>query len=193
MSQPTPPEHIPDAETLDAAKVPVASGILPLLGVIWALALIGLGVALIREVLVHANAVSGSLWAAKTVTYLNDRPPTDWMVPAGVAAALLGLVLVVLALRPRARKELAVSARTGVFLTTASVRRLAESAAADVDGVDTTSVSASRSKVVVDVTTLSADSADTKSRIELAVQAALASLTTQPTIKVKVLSVGGGS
>lgn len=193
MSQPNPPEHIPDAETLHAAKVPVASGVLPLLGVIWALGLIGLGVALIREVLVHANAVSGSLWVAKTVTYLNDRPPMDWMVPAGVAAALLGLVLVVLALRPRARKELAVSARTGVFLTTASIRRLAESAAADVDGVDTTSVSASRSKVVVDVTTLSADSADTKSRIELAVTAALASLTTQPTIKVKVLSVGGGS
>ncbi len=193
MSQPNPPEHIPDAETLDAAKVPVASGILPLLGVIWALALIGLGVALVREVLVHANAVSGSLWVAKTVTYLNDRPPMDWMVPAGVAAALLGLVLVVLALRPRARKELAVSARTGVFLTTASIRRLAESAAADVDGVDTTSVSASRSKVVIDVTTLSADTADTKSRIELAVTTALASLTTQPTIKVKVLSVGGGS
>lgn len=177
---------------LTAAKAPVVNGALPLLGVLWALTLIGLGGVAVRDVLVDIGVISGRRYVDETLTYLDNRASADWMVLAGVVAALVGLWLVTLALRPRRRKELSVKAQTGVFLTTASVRRIAQAASSDVDGVDTSSVAASRSKVTIDVTTLTADPAEARSRVEEAVQRALSALIKPPTVNVNVRSTGGG-
>ncbi|MEP6526850.1 MAG: DUF6286 domain-containing protein [Nocardioidaceae bacterium] len=167
------------------------NGALPLLGVLWALTLIGLGGVAVRDVLVDIGVISGRRYVDETLTYLDNRTSADWMVAAGIAAALVGLWLVTLALRPRRRKELSVKAQTGVFLTTASVRRIAQAASSDVDGIDTSSVAASRSKVTIDVTTLTADPAEARSRVEEAVQRALSALIKPPTVNVNVRSTGG--
>lgn len=176
---------------LTSAKAPVVNGALPLLGVLWALTLIGLGGVAVRDVLVDIGVISGRRYVDETLTYLDNRTSADWMVAAGIAAALVGLWLVTLALRPRRRKELSVKAQTGVFLTTASVRRIAQAASSDVDGIDTSSVAASRSKVTIDVTTLTADPAEARSRVEEAVQRALSALIKPPTVNVNVRSTGG--
>jgi Family of unknown function (DUF6286) len=177
---------------LTAAKAPVVSGALPVLGVLWALTLIGLGGIAVRDVLLDIGVISGRLYVDETLTYLDNRTSADWMVAAGVVAALVGLWLVTLAVRPRRRKELAVKAQTGVFLTNASVRRIAQAASSDVDGVDTSSVAASRSKVKIDVTTLTADPAEARSRVEEAVQRALSALIRPPTVIINARSTGSG-
>jgi hypothetical protein len=178
---------------LTASKAPVANGALPLLGVLWALTIIGLGGIAVRDVLVHIGLISGRRYVDETLTNLDNRTSADWMVVAGVVAALVGLWLVTVAVRPRRRKELSVKAQTGVFLTTASVRRIAQAASSDVDGVDTSSVAASRSKVKIEVTTLAADPAETRSRVEDAVQRALAALIKPPTVIVNARSTGVSS
>lgn len=191
--QPAQPREAHDEEPLSPSKTPVANGVLPLLGVIWALALGALGVLLVREALVHAALIDGRKWVDKSVSFFDGQSAEDWMFIVGVLLVLVGLVLLVVAFRPRRRKELALEAQTGVFLTTGSVRRIAESAASDVDGVDTTSVRASRTKVSVDATTLSSDTDDARSRIEAAVQDALSAVQKPPTVKAEVRSTGGSS
>lgn len=178
---------------LAAAKTPVSSGLLPFVGVLWALAVVALGGVLVREALVHTGAVDGPLYIDKSVDYLDGRAPEDWMVVAAVVAAVVGLLLVALALRPRRRNELALEAQTGVFLTTRSVRRIATAAASGADGVDTSSVTATRGRVSIDATSLAPDTAGAKSRIEEDVRSALSALRKPPTVKASVRSTGGAA
>lgn len=189
----SPTEGHAGPEQLTASKAPVTSGATPLLGVVWAGALIALGVVGVREGLVHAGLISGQRWLDETLSFLDDQVAADWMIPVGALVVVAGLALVLLAVRPRARKEAEVRAQTGVFLTSASIRRLAQSAVDDVDGIDTVSVSASMKTIDIHVTTLGAGEGDTRARIEEAVTRRLSALVRPPAAKIRVTTSGGQS
>lgn len=177
--------------SLATAKAPLGTGVQPILGMLWALGLIGLGGVGVRDALVYAGAIDGKPWLEQLAGHLNDREPHDWMIPAGVAVAMVGLFLIVVALRPRPRKGIALTAHTGVYLSSGSVQRVSKSVASQVDGVDTTSVSASRRSVKITATTFSDSPEATRAEIERVVTDRLSALEQPPVVRVRVTRAEG--
>ena len=174
-----------------AAKPPVGVGPVPFVGAVLALVLVAVGVAGIRDALVAIGAVEGEPWIDSVVDTVDGWQPQFWLVPAGIALVLLGVWLILVALRPRSRTGVAVRAATGVFLRTGDVERLAARAASDVDGVLSARSSASHRKVEVQVAVTGG--ANTADRVRTAVQDALQPLESIPTVQVKTAGAGGGS
>nr|WP_281372779.1 DUF6286 domain-containing protein [Kineococcus aurantiacus] len=140
-----------------AAGQKSGSGPIGVVGPVLALLLTAAGVVLLREALVAAGAVTGSPWLPTVAENLRGFAPAAWLIPVGVVVALIGLWLMVTALRPRSRKTLPLVSRTGVFLHTRDVARLASAAARDVSGVLEASSAATRRKVDVTVRATAGD------------------------------------
>lgn len=101
------------------------------------------------------------------------------MLPAGLVLVLLGVALLVLAIKRRPRRAVALEATTEVFLRPRDLARLAAAAADTVDGVQKAQASASRAgKISLSVsTTASSDTArDVAGAVETAVKQRLSAL-----------------
>src|SRR4029079_11659365 len=109
----------------------------------------------------------------------HNLTPGVWLVPRGVALVALGLWLLLTALRPRPRTAIALNAKTGVFLRTRDVAKLARNAAQDVDGVTSARVTAGRRKIAVVARATASDGVEQK--ITQAVTTRLQALTKAPT------------
>ena len=133
------------------ARQKTGSGRIGVVGPVLAVLLAALGVLLIRDALIAFDVLPGTALLPASLDRLNGWTAEWWMVPAGVAAALLGLWLVETALRPRSRKTVPVTSATGLFLRTRDIARLASDAAEEVDGVVSATSTASRRAVTVAV------------------------------------------
>lgn len=71
---------------------------------LWTLALLAGAAVLIRDALVMWNAVPGEPWTATALDYLDGLGPQSWMVPAGIAAAVLGVLMILASLKWRGRR-----------------------------------------------------------------------------------------
>ncbi len=178
-------------KSLRQAKTPVGLGVQPVFGALWALLVVALGVVGVRDALVYAGLLSGSGWCEEAAAKLDGKSVEAWMVPAGAALAILGLALVVIALRRRPKRGIRVTATTGIYLSSRGIQRLAQAAAADVDGVDTTTVSATRRKIRVDATTFLSQPEQAEEHIKEAVHSRLSALETAPTVRVRVRRAEG--
>ena len=176
---------------MPAAKPPVGVGPVPFVGAVLALVLVAVGVAGIRDALVAIGAVEGEPWIDSVVDTVDGWQPQFWLVPAGIALVLLGVWLILVALRPRSRTGVAVRAATGVFLRTGDVERLVARAASDVDGVLSARSSASHRKVEVQVAVTGGSA--TGDRVRAAVQDVLQPLENAPTVQVTGAGSGGRS
>ena len=174
-----------------AAKPPVGVGPVPFVGAVLALVLVAVGVAGIRDALVAIGAVEGEPWIDSVVDTVDGWQPQFWFIPAGIALVLLGVWLILVALRPRSRTGVAVRAATGVFLRTGDVERLVARAASDVDGVLSARSSASHRKVEVQVAVTGGSA--TGDRVRAAVQDVLQPLENAPTVQVTGAGSGGRS
>lgn len=85
------------------------------IAVLLALALCVLGVVLGRDALIEFGAISGTAWISSVIDTLVDSTVASALLPIGIAIAVLGLILVVLALLPR-QKTHRLSASEGVWL-----------------------------------------------------------------------------
>lgn len=171
-------------DAMPSAGQRTGTGRIGVVGPVLAVLLAALGVVLIRDALIAFDVIPGSAWLPATLDGLNELTAEWWMVPAGAGAALLGLWLVVTALRPRSRKAVPVTSATGVFLHTRDVARLASDAAGAVDGVLSAASTASHRAVTVTVrSTATAGIAD---GVTDAVTRRLSALETPPQIKVRV-------
>lgn len=154
----------------------------------WSIALsvllVVLGVLLLRDALVAAEAVDGEPWIAPLVDRLDGVAPSAVVTAVGVVLALLGLWLVALAMGRRVRTRLAVTSSAGTTIGIADAARLAASAADDVDRVMSARASATRRSVTVTVTTLEGD--DVTDAVRAAVADRLSPLV-QP-LSVRVVS-----
>ncbi|MGM0386417.1 MAG: DUF6286 domain-containing protein, partial [Actinomycetota bacterium] len=115
--------------------------------------------------------------------------PGTATVVAGVVAALLGLFLLWIALRPSRRRGAELEAGTGVWLTWADVERLAASAAEQQDGVVAARASASRRRVQIMTRTTTGEVEPT---VGHAVTEALAGLRRPPRVVVRARAHQGG-
>lgn len=152
------PRTGPDVNAPEQTRTPMraatqesGSGPVGAVGPVLAVLLLALGLLLLRDALVAAGALSGTPWLSGAADALEGFAPAWWLVPAGIAVALVGLWLASTAVRRRSRKTLPLTSRTGVFLHTRDIARLASGAAQDVDGVLDVSSTATRKRVSVTV------------------------------------------
>ncbi len=118
------------------------------LGMLAALLLIGVGVVLVQEALSRWGVV-GASWLGSFLETLDGTRAGTWTVPAGVALVLLGLLVLVVALKPRRRTHVRVAGDADLWMTPAALTALARDAAEGVPGVARVSVGGSRSAVKV--------------------------------------------
>ena len=96
------------------ARTPRAPAAASYTGALLSVLLVAAGVVGIRDGLVAASALNGSLWTTDAVNWLDGLRFAYWMPPAGVLAVILGLVLVLVAVTPRRRTTSAMSGMTRV-------------------------------------------------------------------------------
>ncbi|TRW86350.1 hypothetical protein FK535_07795 [Mycolicibacterium sp. 018/SC-01/001] len=131
------------------APVPVAAAAASKVAVVLAILLAALGVVAVRDAIVGLGWASGSTWLPAVADAVDGFEAADWLTVAGVAAVLVGLALIVLALKPRRRTAVAVTAQTPMYLTVDGVAALAGAAARDVPGVVDARATSSRRRVVI--------------------------------------------
>ncbi|MEO3938953.1 DUF6286 domain-containing protein [Dermatophilaceae bacterium Soc4.6] len=182
-----------DLKPMAAAKTPVGPGVISLVGIVLALLVIAAGVVGAQTALVAAGALKGRSWLTSAVTAVDGLSPALWMLPVGIVVALVGLWLVLTAVKPRPRTAVALQAATGVFLRPRDVARLAAAAADDVDGVRDAHASASRTKVTLRITTTTADDTAEQNRVADAVRSAVAQRLSalQKPLRITVRTQGG--
>jgi hypothetical protein len=142
-----------------------------------AVVLIAVAVVAIRELAVSQRWASGSPWSLDAVRALDGLTPSVGVAAAGVVIALLGLVLVWLALKPAARTHLQAHADGDLWLSAPAVAALARGVADRAPGVisaDATRVS--RRRITVEVVT-SGDPAAVAERVDSALQSQVQGLT----------------
>lgn len=172
---------------LSAAKTPVGPGTISALGLLWSALLLGVGVVGVQAALVAAGVLTGTAWLTWVIQQVDGLAPAGWMLPVGVVLVLLGLWLLLTALRPRPRTAVALTAATGVFLKPRDLSRLAVAAADQVDGVQDAKATASRSKVSMQI--VSTGGGNVADEVRAAVTERLEAL--EKPVKVTVRTQGG--
>ncbi|WP_030441501.1 DUF6286 domain-containing protein [Actinoplanes subtropicus] len=175
----------PARPAMPAARQPTGAGRIGVVGPVLATLLVAVGVVLLHDAVAEADNTPGRSWLAAFVDDINGLTAQWWMIPAGVAVALIGVWLIVTALRPRSRKTLAVASATGVHLRTSDIARLASAAADDVDGVLSAGSVAGRRTVTV---TVESDTAGIADQVHDAVAQRLAALADPVKVKIRVRS-----
>jgi hypothetical protein len=198
----TQPVPMQTAQTTPAGPVKPAKavrrplGSLPALipGIVLSIVAVGIGVVGVHDALVHWTRsgswdlvqVHGATWTGTAIGWVENLTPQLWMTFAGAALALLGIWLVVLALKPRRVRGVAVTSSTYVWVEQSGIGRLAVSAAAQVPGVRSARGSAGRRTVDVTVEAGSGDSQQLATSVRDAIAARLAPLSRAPKITVSV-------
>lgn len=173
------------AVTTPAARAPLGAAKSAFVAAVLALVLIAIGALGIRDAAVAAGWLRGDLLLPNAFDGISEIGPQPWMVPAGLAVAVLGIVLAVVALLPRRPVAVALDADTAVYVGHGDVARVASAAALDVPGVlSATSTASSRRVVVRCRATGSGD--DVRALVADAVGDALAPLRHTPRIAVRV-------
>lgn len=178
-------------EPLPAAVAPRRGGAARRAGILLAFVLVALGGLALYEGIVAFGAVDGPEPARDLLNRLDGAEPQTWLIPAGVLMALIGLWLVLAAVRPRPRRALPVTADTGVYLSRRAVESLAEDTASRHPGVVKAAARARRSKVVVRITTDGEPA--TPGEVRAALGERLDRLADRPAIRVRARREGGAS
>ncbi len=180
----------PASETqqpMDAAKQPIGAGPAPLGGLLVAALIVAVGVVGVQHAL-YAGGLVGTSWLDETIAGVDGLRSALWVLLLGVALVIVGVWLLVTALRPRPKKALALRAETGVYLRPRDLERLASAAATDVPGVLDVSASATRRKVKITVE--ATGDQDVAANVTAAVRDRLSSLERPPGVSVAVSESG---
>ena len=184
----------PSAQPLRPARAPTGSGVIGFVGPVLAVLTIALGLVLVRDALASAGVLPSDGWVLTVLAAMNGQTRTGWALAGGIVAALVGLWLIVIALRRRRRKALWLRKAAGVGIRPRDVARLARVAADDVDGVLDAKATAGLRNVNVDVRTTG--DPYTRDRVREVVTARLAALAKPPKVSVRARpssSTSGGT
>lgn len=150
---------------------PAASGVSLVLGA----ALIGVGVVAVHDLAVDRGWSGGPSWTGSLLDDVDGLTAGTGVVVTGVAAVVIGLLLLVAALKPAPRTHETTPGQADVWVTRRAVRAVAVGAAEDTAGVETARARHRRGRVVV---TVQSDRPDAATLVEASVSEALAGLTT---------------
>jgi len=172
-----------------AAKPPVGVGASPLVGQLLALALVALGVVGVQDLLARTGALTQEPWLDTALGAVDGvASDSPWVLFGGIAAALVGLLLLPIPFRRRPRKALELRATTGVRLRTQDLSRLVRSSLEAVDGVTDVEVRSTGRSLRVTAATVVSDERRSQVAHELREQLAptLEALQKAPRPKIKV-------
>ncbi|SDE04517.1 DUF6286 domain-containing Asp23/Gls24 family envelope stress response protein [Rhodococcus tukisamuensis] len=142
-----------------------------------------------REFLIAQEVIAPAAWLRNSATWLAGLHWQGWMLPAGVAAAVCGLVLVYLALAPTARTHLALGRPDlpVVWLRPTDVARMCSAHAGTVAGVHSVHTTVDRRRATVHVVPNGdVDDASLQADVRDAVAPRLATLTATPELRVRI-------
>ena len=141
------------AVTPAPARLPTGPAAAAVVGVLVPLVLIGAGVVAVRDALIRAGATGGSPLLPRAGRWVAGIAPGSLLLGLSVASVVVGLLLLLLALRRRSRPDLVLDAAVPIHLRPGDVARVAAAAADQVDGVRSASTTATPSRVRVAVQT----------------------------------------
>ncbi len=179
------PKHAERPSPFATARRPTASPAAAPVAVLLALAVFALGVIAVLDALTATTALSHPHWVTDVARNLDGTTAKGWMVPAGIAAVVVGLVLVIMALKPRRKTGIEVTSSVAMWTRPGDVARLATDSARAEAHVLRASSTATARKVTVTVHTDATDTSDITSEVKATVQARLAALTTEPRVTVR--------
>lgn len=146
-------------------------------GPIIAVAFIAIAVVAVQNLAVVQGWTSGTSWTTATADAVDGLTATWWVVAIGVVLALIGLWLVIVALKPRGRSHLETALDGDIWLTESAVSALAVSAAEDVASVASATAKVSRRKVSV---TAQSNDPESRSTVEQQVRQRLEGFSDRP-------------
>lgn len=174
------------ASQLEPAKPPVAAPAATGVTIVLALVLIALGVIAVRDVLLWTGAIAGTPWIINALNYFDGLTAQTWMLPAGIAVAILGLFVVFAAVKPRRRTHQPLSA-PDTWITTRDLSRAARGAVQTLTGVATTTARGSARKITLVITPLAGyETTALTDAAHVAVTEALAPLARPPRVRIRI-------
>lgn len=175
-----------DGDLPAAARSPVAGPAAGAVGVVAAVVLIVLGAVGVAEMLRSVGLLRGEVIRPDWFGWTAVLEPTSWLRPAGVAAVVIGLVLLVIAVKPRRRTHLAVQGPdTIVWIGAADAARLAAESATGLDSVTAASVVARRRRLDATVTTFG-DPARVRDEVRTSIAERLRTVSPQPRVRIEL-------
>lgn len=171
-------------------RTPVAAPAAGFLGLVLAVILIALGVVALRDAIIAAGWLNGPLWIDGTIDWIDGLSFSSWMIPAGIAALLVGLWMVICALKPRRKTAIEVAARSAVWIDPVDLARAASYAAERVPGVLSAQSVATRRKLAITAEVTEASNTSIRTAIETAVRDVVAVLAKTPKITVRTRTGG---
>ncbi|WP_160312836.1 Asp23/Gls24 family envelope stress response protein [Jiangella alkaliphila] len=177
------------ADVLPAAARPAAPGVARKAGLLLALLLLGVAGVAIHAALAGLDLVGGQSLVDRAVRWVDGLRPQDWMLPAGVALMVVGVLLVAAAVWRRPRRSLELVSSTGVYASRRAIEAVAVDAAGRHPDVVTARARARRGHVVVRIGTDGDPGIDADVAPDIG--ARLERLAGSPDIRVPVSRAGG--
>jgi len=168
-----------------AGRQPVAGAAVVWVGLLTAVALVLAGCVAIRELAVAVGLMDGASWLTRGFGRTVELEPSGWMLPVGIAAAVLGLLVLLLTYKRRRRTHHAVGPEGLVWLRSTDVARLASDSARRVDSVTAVSGKSKRKRVGLTVTTFG-EPGRVSTEVRDVVDSRLASISPVPRTRIAV-------
>ncbi len=180
-------QHIaPGHGRLAEAKKPVAAAAATWPGVVLALLVLGAAVLAVQNAITHAGWVGAPSWAGTIASTFDGLSAEWWMAVPGAVAVLLGLGLLVLAVKPRRRTSVRGTGEAPLFVRPVDLARWSSDAARGIPLVIGAASVATRKRVTVRVSTAETARGSVREQVANAVQERLAPLGTPVDVTVKV-------
>lgn len=170
----------PTSTPVRAGRPPAASPAAGWVAVVAALLLLVAGIIALRDAAVGFGWLDGSSWIDTAAGWLDNRVHQTWMAIVAIPVAIVGLVIIVIALRGRARTAAPVSELTWIPFD--DVARVSSTAARTVAGVVDARSTATPGRLVVRVESLNREVAEP---VRDAVSAAIADWVYTPKVDVR--------
>ncbi|GAC66461.1 hypothetical protein [Gordonia soli] len=156
-------------------------------GVFVGLALLGLAVVAVRDLLVRVGWVDGEEWLHTTAVQIAGLQWWDWMWAAAIGSVLVGGLLVLSALRPRRRTHVSLAGYEVLWTRRGDVARRCSTAVLAEPGVEHATTVVGRRRVALTVTAARPDAVDTDV-LRSIVDGVLADLDRRPRVKIRVVA-----
>ncbi|MEV6413643.1 DUF6286 domain-containing protein [Kribbella sp. NPDC051718] len=166
------------------AKKPVAAPAAATVGIIAAVGVTAIGAVGIRDALVSTGTITGTSWLEWLFSKAEVLKPVDWMIPAGIAAMLIGLWILIAALKPRKSTHLAVG-DAGIWIRNRDAARLANNTATTIDSVITADTKAKGRKLNV-IATATGDVSRVRDDLTAAISQRLQTITPLPRVRTRI-------
>ena len=162
-------------------------------GFMWFLTVVFLLVAAIaiHDAVVARGHVSGPSWFGTASHAIGQMQYGQWVLPAGIILALVGVITMVRSLLPARVRYFPIHSEAAVWMRPVDVCRLCTHAAQEVYGVTRASTATNDKKVTVSIYTAGPASADVVERVREAVTAELEHVDRTLTLTVRPVNKGG--